>query len=89
MSHVQRGAGAAHLINGPFGQLEKLLDSASETKEIGNYVKNKEKGSAKSWHCEMSVINSKQARPECHKHQGQALPCSGNGQAPREKSKDQ
>lgn len=85
MSHVQHGAGAAHLINGPFGQLEKLLDSASETKEIGNHVKNKEKGSVKSWHCEMNVINSKRARPECHEYQGQALPCSGNGQA----SKDQ
>lgn len=89
MSHVQQGAGAAHLINDPFGQLEKLLDSASETKEIGNYVKNKEKGSVKSWHCEMGVINSERARPERHKHQGQVLPCSGNGQAPGEASKDQ
>lgn len=76
------------MINGPFGQLEKLLDSASETKEIGNHVKNKDKGSVKSWHCEMNVINSKRARPECHKHQGQALPCSGNGQVLSAESKD-
>lgn len=48
----------AHLINGLLGQLEKLFNSASETKEIGNHVKNKEKGSVKSWHCEMNVINS-------------------------------
>ena len=59
MSQVQCEAEAAHLINGPFGQLEELLDSASETKEIGNHVKNKEKDSVKSWHCKMNVINSK------------------------------
>lgn len=58
VSQVQCEAEAAHLINGPFGQLE-LLDSASETKEIGNHVKNKEKDSVKSWHCKMNVINSK------------------------------
>lgn len=55
LTHVM----GAHLINGLFGQLEKLFNSASETKEIGNHVKNKEKGSVKSWHCEMNVINSK------------------------------
>ena len=76
------------MINGSFGQLEKLLDLASETKEIGNHVKNKEKGSVKSWHCEMNVINSKQAMPECHKRQGQGLPCSGNGWMPSRESKD-
>lgn len=88
VSHVQLGAGAAHLINGPFGQLEKWLGPGSETKEIGNHVKNKEKGSMESWHCEMKVINSKQARPECHRHQGQALPCSGKGQTLIRASKD-
>lgn len=79
----------AHLINGLFGQLEKLLDLARETTEIGNHVKNKAEGSVKSWHCEMNVINSKPGRPECHKHQGQVLPCLGNGKVPGGASREQ
>lgn len=79
----------AHLINGLFGQLEKLLDLARETTEIGNHVKNKAEGSVKSWHCEMNVINAEPARPECHKHQGQVSPCLGNRRVPGGASREQ